>query len=31
MLRACGRAAREQVPIFLYGSSPEVLSPLCTV
>ena len=25
MLRACRRAAREQVPIFLYGSSPEVL------
>ena len=29
MLRTCRRAAQENVPIFLYGSSPEVLDPLC--
>lgn len=28
MLRACRDAARRKVPIFLYGSSPEVLDPL---
>ncbi|MGO9115132.1 MAG: WecB/TagA/CpsF family glycosyltransferase [Thermoguttaceae bacterium] len=29
MLRTCRRAAQHKVPIFLYGSSPDVLDPLC--
>ena len=29
MLRTCRRAAEQEIPIFLYGSSPQVLEPLC--
>ena len=29
MLKLCDRAAREQLPVFFYGSTPEVLAALC--